>query len=125
MSDGYDQASLGDIFDKTDGHCRYCGKLLAWSNYGCIGERGAWEVDHSVPLSRGGTGYYRNLWPACVSCNTEKGTLTGYEYMRGAKGTGSSRSGPDLGEIIGGIVVAGLALAFLGSLLRRNDSTPR
>lgn len=125
MGGGFNLEDLVDIFDKTEGNCRYCGKQLSWSNYGRVGERGAWEVDHSVPLSRGGTDYYRNLWPACVSCNTEKGTLTGHEYMRSAKSTEASRSGPDLGEIIGGIVVAGLALAFLDALIRREGSTPR
>ncbi len=122
MSGGYDPELRSDIFDKTDGHCRYCGKQVAWSNYGRVGERGAWEVDHSVPLSRGGTDYYRNLWPACVSCNTEKGTLTGTEYMRSTDDSGSGRSGPDLGEVIGGIVVAGLTLVLLGALFRRKDS---
>ena len=125
MGGGYDSEFLGDIFEKTGGHCRYCGKQLAWSNYGRVGKHGAWEVDHSVPLSRGGTDYYRNLWPACVACNTDKGTLTGSEYLRGAGSSGSGRSGPNLGDVIGGIVVAGLALAFLGALFRRNDSTPR
>lgn len=124
MGGGFDSELLTDIFDKTDGHCRYCDKQLAWSNYGRVGERGAWEVDHSVPISRGGTGYYRNLWPACVSCNTEKGTLTGYEYMRNASSSGSGRSGPEIGEIIGGVVVAGLALAFLGALFSRRDPKP-
>jgi|SRR5437773_904984 len=123
MSRRFNREDLEDIFEKTDGYCRYCNKQLAWSNYGRVGERGAWEVDHSVPRSRRGTDYYRNLWPACVSCNTEKGTLTGYEYMRSARGTGFNRSGPNLGEVIGGLVVAGLAIAFLGALFKHNASS--
>jgi len=116
---------LQDIFEKTDGYCRYCGKQLAWSNYGRVGERGAWEVEHSIPISRGGTNYFRNLWPACVDCNAEKGTLTGAEYSRHLSGARSSHSRPDLGEVIGGIVIAGLALAFLGALFNNRGSTPR
>ncbi|MDH5687535.1 MAG: HNH endonuclease [Candidatus Bathyarchaeota archaeon] len=34
--------------------------------------RGAWEVDQGVPLSRAGTGSFRNLWAACLECNREK-----------------------------------------------------
>ncbi len=124
MRERYDSELLGEIFDKTDGQCRYCGKQLSWGNYGRVGERGAWEVDHSVPLSRGGTNYYRNLWPACVGCNTEKATLTGSEYMRSTGTTGTGKSGPDLGDVIAGIVVGGLALAALGALLKRDGSTP-
>jgi hypothetical protein len=116
---------LEDIFEKTDGYCRYCGKQLAWDNYGRVGERGAWEVDHSVPISRDGTNYFRNLWPACVACNTEKGTLTGSEYSRYLGGARSSHSSPDLGEVITGIVITGLAIAFLGALFNSRGSAPQ
>ncbi len=124
MSAGLSDEDLSDIFDKTDGCCRYCGKQLAWGNYGRVGARGAWEVDHSVPRSRGGTDYFRNLWPACVACNTEKGTLTGSEYMRTYADSGSYRAGPGLGELVGGIVAAGLALALLGALSKGCGSSP-
>jgi len=122
MSGRFDRGNLEDIFGKTDGYCRYCGKQLAWNNYGRVGDRGAWEVDHSIPISRGGTDYLRNLWPACVGCNTEKGTLTGSEYQRSLSGVRSRRSSSDIGDVIGGIVIAGLALAFLGALFKRPDS---
>jgi hypothetical protein len=125
LSGRFDREDLEDIFGKTDGNCRYCGKQLAWSNYGRVGERGAWEVDHSVPISRGGSNHFNNLWPACVSCNTEKGALTGSEYIRYLRGARSSRSRPDLGEVIGGLVIAGLAVAFLGALFNNRGSAPR
>src|SRR2546422_7786095 len=112
MSGRFNPEDLEDVFEKTRGYCRYCGKQLAWSNYGRVGERGAWEVEHSIPISRGGTNYFRNLWAACVDCNTEKGTLTGAEYSRYLSGGHSRpRSGPDLGEVIIGFAVAGLTLA--------------
>src|SRR3972149_5129583 len=103
MSSRFPPEDLSDVFDKTDGYCRYCGKQLAWSNYGRVGARGAWEVDHSVPLSRRGTDSFRTLWPSCVACNTEKGTLTGSEYLRRLNGTETSQSGPDIGDVIGGL----------------------
>jgi len=67
---------LSEIFDKTDGHCYYCGKQLAWKNYGKVGKRGAWEVDHSRAKSKGGSDYVRNLVPACVEDNRDKSNKT-------------------------------------------------
>jgi len=45
-----------------------------------LGEKGAWEVDHSKPLSRGGTDYLRNLVPSCIECNCSKGNLKSQEF---------------------------------------------
>jgi len=77
---GYTDEELSYIFDKTHGHCWHCGKQLAWQNYGMVGKRGAWEVDHSRPLSRGGTDYLRNLVPACIECNRSKRNLSSREF---------------------------------------------
>ena len=80
---GFDDEELSAVCDKTHGYCYYCGKRLSFVNYGRIGERGAWEVDHSVPKSRGGTSYHRNLVLACVDCNREKKDRRGSYYKRG------------------------------------------
>ena len=71
---------LNRIFGKTDKRCAYCHKQLSWSNYGIRGRRGAWEVDHSLPISRGGTDHLNNLVPACVACNLAKGDMTAGEF---------------------------------------------
>ena len=63
---------LNLVYDSTKGYCRYCGKKLSFQNYGMQGEKGAWHIEHKVPLSRGGTDYLRNLAPACIDCNIEK-----------------------------------------------------
>ena len=76
----YTDDELSDIYDKTEGYCHHCGKRLAWINYGVPGARAAWEVDHSNPLSRGGTNYYRNLVPSCIPCNRSKGALQSREF---------------------------------------------
>lgn len=78
----YDDYELSYIYDKTNGYCRYCGRKLSWKNYGRVGARAAWEVDHGIPLSRGGSDYFRNLWAACVFCNREKSDMTTTEYFR-------------------------------------------
>jgi len=72
---------LFSIFEKTDGECAYCEKQLAWVNYGRDGYRGAWQVDHRVPVSRGGTDHMNNLSAACVDCNQSKGDLSAREFM--------------------------------------------
>ena len=61
------------IFRKTDGNCHICRKKLARKNYGAVGARGAWEVEHSIPRVKGGSNHLNNLYPACISCNRSKG----------------------------------------------------
>jgi 5-methylcytosine-specific restriction endonuclease McrA len=63
---------LSQIFDRTAGRCHICWGSLAFSNYGKIGERGAWEVEHSNPRSKGGSDRLSNLYAAHISCNREK-----------------------------------------------------
>ena len=64
---------LNLIFDRTNGKCHICHKKLTFSNYGSIAARGAWEGEHSVPRSKGGTDHLNNLYAACISCNRSKG----------------------------------------------------
>lgn len=64
---------LNDIYDRTSGYCHICHRKLAFSNYGVIGARGAWEVEHSRPQRQGGSSRLCNLYPACISCNRSKG----------------------------------------------------
>ena len=44
------------------------------------GEFGPLEVDHRIPLSRGGTNSIDNVLPACRPCNAAKGQLTEAEF---------------------------------------------
>ena len=70
------EETLPRVYNETGGYCSYCPKKLAWKNYGAIGRRGAWEVDHIIQMSGGVTDHINNLFPACVQCNGEKGTMT-------------------------------------------------
>lgn len=63
-----------EIFKKTDGRCHLCKMDLIFKNYGQFDEEGSWEIDHSVPVSKGGTDHMNNLFPACITCNREKKT---------------------------------------------------
>ena len=106
MGLGYSKERLRDIFDKTDGRCRHCGKQLAFQNYGKYDARGGWHVDHSVPVSKGGSDNLRNLWSLCWEHNLDKSDSHGSDYDENfvaktwagkfIEGTGLGRAG-DLG----------------------------
>lgn len=68
------------VYDSTNGYCYYCGKRLSFYNYGVVGARGAWEIDHFIPYSRNGAHQLRNFVPACVDCNTQKSDLMPWEF---------------------------------------------
>lgn len=64
--------SLVAIFQKTEGHCHFCGDPLILSKYGCkdINDlNGAWEADHVIQRGKGGKKEAENCLPACVRCN--------------------------------------------------------
>jgi 5-methylcytosine-specific restriction endonuclease McrA len=70
---GYDLEMREYIYDKTGGYCHICDGKIHLSKYANLYHRQGWEVDHSVPISLGGTDHPNNLWPAHVDCNRRKG----------------------------------------------------
>lgn len=68
-----EEAQLRAIYDRTEGQCHICRKRLSFCNYGLLGKRGAWEIEHSVAQARGGTDHGNNLFAAHISCNRSKG----------------------------------------------------
>jgi 5-methylcytosine-specific restriction endonuclease McrA len=70
------EGQVNEIFDRTSGKCHLCHKKLSFKNYARYGERGAWEVEHSVPRACGGSDRLNNLYAACISCNRAKGART-------------------------------------------------
>ena len=57
--------------------CQYCADVI-----------GPWEVDHVVPMSRGGTNDKDNLACACVSCNTQKSNHLLHEWKQWRQANG-------------------------------------
>lgn len=55
------------VYNKMDGHCAYCG---------CEIDMRDMQVDHVIPLRKGGEDSLDNMLPACRSCNHYKSTLT-------------------------------------------------
>ena len=44
---------------------------------------GRWEIDHILPISRGGRNTIENIQLLCVECNKDKGNRTNKEWERG------------------------------------------
>jgi 5-methylcytosine-specific restriction endonuclease McrA len=74
---GFSDDDLNDIYHKNNGHCWHCGKKLSFVNYGKVGRKAAWEVDHANPR---GVDDLRNWVPACISCNRSKQDLTTRQF---------------------------------------------
>ncbi len=56
-----------NIFFRDRNRCQYCGRVLP---------QGRLNLDHVVPLSRGGVSSWDNVVCACIPCNTRKGNRT-------------------------------------------------
>jgi len=69
----FNEEQLRKIYDRTSGYCHLCGKKLSFKNYGKYGTHAPWEVEHSIPRSKGGSNHMNNLYPSCISCNKQKG----------------------------------------------------
>lgn len=59
------------VFDKMKGHCAYCGCEISLDEM---------QVDHIMPLRKGGLDELENMLPACRSCNHYKSTLTVQQF---------------------------------------------
>ena len=65
------KAQLRAIWEKTAGHCHFCGDPVDFRRRGYRRERidGSWEVDHVVQRAKGGAVQIGNCLPACTRCN--------------------------------------------------------
>ena len=53
-----------NIFYRDKNRCQYCGRVFAQREL---------NLDHVVPMSRGGASSWENVVCACIRCNTRKG----------------------------------------------------
>jgi 5-methylcytosine-specific restriction endonuclease McrA len=114
----FDKQVLARIYRRTSGYCHLCHAKLSLKNYGLSGKRGAWQVEHSVPRSKGGTDHLNNLFAACVSCNCDKSNRTtrtarGWNGKTGAPLNGEKRKQAKFANGFGGAIAGGLAGAAI------------
>ena len=107
------QERIKKIYYKTDGYCHICHKKLSLSNYGKRGAKGAWHIEHSKAKANGGTDHLNNLYPACISCNEEKGimhtqTARGYNRQTRAPYSKAKKQKLKNQNTIGGLVAGAI-----------------
>ncbi len=74
-------AKLRAIYNKTKGHCHFCGDPVDYAKRGWrSGDlTGFWEVDHVIQRGKGGAISEDNCLPACTRCNRLRWHRTGKE----------------------------------------------
>jgi len=71
------------IWDKTAGHCHFCGKKLIFRSYGPGSKkRGKWQVEHIFPKAKGGINSIENYLPVCKICNRLRWDWTGRKIQK-------------------------------------------
>lgn len=58
------------MYQSQQGKCHYCDVMLG----------GHYEIDHVIPLLRGGTNTLENIVLCCPTCNRSKGTKISHEW---------------------------------------------
>ena len=97
---------LREIFDKTRGHCHFCGDPVVFERRGWAEDlTGYWEVDHVIQRGKGGSRGPENCLPACTRCNRLRWHRTG-EAVRellllGLIGREEIRKGTKIGANLG------------------------
>lgn len=73
LSFRYTQRDIDRLLNRHRGLCAYCG------------ENDATEIDHVVPIARGGVDGIANLLPSCMACNRAKTDKLLSEWRHGRK----------------------------------------
>lgn len=69
-----------DVYNKTQGRCRYCGKPLVIKIADEPIGHDTFAPDHVIPRCQGGSNHIDNLLPACWICNSAKGMKDVEQY---------------------------------------------
>ncbi len=75
---------LRKIFNKTKGHCHFCGDRVQFEKRGWRAGalKGYWEVDHIIQLDKGGKDSVENCLPACTMCNRLRWSRRGFKLRK-------------------------------------------
>ena len=72
------ESRLRQIYDRTKGHCHFCGDPVAFDKRGWAPDLdGYWEVDHLIQRHKGGSRAAENCLAACTRCNRLRWHRTG------------------------------------------------
>lgn len=74
-------AERAAIWQKTSGHCSYCGSKLSMQ----YGKTNTFNADHYFPKHLGGSDDLANRIPACFSCNSLKRAMTPAQFSEYAR----------------------------------------
>lgn len=100
------ETQLRTIFEKTKGHCHFCGDPIKFEKRGWKtgGLKGYWEVDHVIQLDKGGKDSFDNYLPACTMCNRLRWSRRGVKLRKliflGIIALGEMEKGTKLGKQI-------------------------
>jgi 5-methylcytosine-specific restriction endonuclease McrA len=73
------QRTKDEVYSRSDGWCAYCSKELDFDMLSTVGGP---NIDHRIPVSRGGDDSLENLALVCRTCNQRKGVRTVEEFAR-------------------------------------------
>jgi HNH endonuclease len=95
--------TLRAIFEKTNGHCHFCGDPITFEHRGWARvPDGHWEVDHVAQRHKGGAASVENCLPACTGCNRQRWSYTGDDLrellLMGVVAQYEVRRGSELGR---------------------------
>ena len=68
-------SDVAQLIARADGYCMYCGHRVPKV-----------ELDHIVPIARGGLSVLENLMPCCRACNPSKGVRPVEEWLHARHG---------------------------------------
>src|SRR5260221_4894948 len=74
-ADCYTDEDINKQYIRQKMRCYYCGKTI----------KKTYEIDHIIPVSRGGTNHPSNIVLACKSCNASKKDKLLHEWIKGGR----------------------------------------
>jgi len=83
------EADVMGAFNAAGGDCCYCGEKL----------QDGWNIDHVVPMSRGGNNTSDNIVACCHSCNSRKQSKLPEQF---AAQIGAAKGGLDVFQVVAG-----------------------